>query len=198
MKVFKFLNLTSSAEQRFLGSNASKRSSKRRANGSALGNFCEKGTRGFFAMLFMYRLAFSFRICRYIKNQILETKSTAEVENMQNTEIRATHYPKFELNFFFWVLRRTGIYKVKTVVKTDYRKKQKKRTNPCNGFRGRSAKQISHEIQLLHHILPRKQRFSCKHFCKNTSYAPDINSRGVLKHMKLIKTVTRYIKVRHP
>lgn len=55
---------TSSAEGRSLGSKASSRSSKRRAKGSTLGNFCEKGTGGFFLMLLKYLLALSFRICR--------------------------------------------------------------------------------------------------------------------------------------
>lgn len=94
-----FLNLISSAEGRSLGSNASKRSSKRRANGSALGNFLEKGTRGFFSMLLIYRLAFSFRICMIYKEPNLETNGIGEVENMQNTEIQAKHYPKLNCNY---------------------------------------------------------------------------------------------------
>lgn len=59
------LKFTSSADGRSLGSNAKSRSSKRRAKGSALGNFCENGTGDFLRMLLKYLLAFSFRICRY-------------------------------------------------------------------------------------------------------------------------------------
>jgi len=63
---------TSSADGRSLGSNASRRSSNRRANGSAFGNFWENGTGCFFLMLLRYLLAFSFRICK-IKIKILYT-----------------------------------------------------------------------------------------------------------------------------
>ena len=54
-------DLTSSAVGRSLGSNANILSNKRRARGSAWGNFCEKGTGFFFRMLLKYLRAFSFR-----------------------------------------------------------------------------------------------------------------------------------------
>lgn len=65
-------NSTSSALGRSLGSNASILSNKRRASGSALGNFWEKGTGFFFRMLLKYLLAFSFRICMYTITVLLK------------------------------------------------------------------------------------------------------------------------------
>ena len=53
---------TSSAVGRSLGSNASKRSSKRRARGSALWNLWEKGIGRFLGMASKYSLALSLRI----------------------------------------------------------------------------------------------------------------------------------------
>lgn len=56
-------DLTSSAVGRSLGSNASILSNKRRARGSALGNFWDKGIGFFLRMLPKYLRAFSFRTC---------------------------------------------------------------------------------------------------------------------------------------
>ena len=53
---------TSSAVGRSLGSNASKRSSKRRAEGSALWNLWEKGIGGFLGVPIKYFLALSLQI----------------------------------------------------------------------------------------------------------------------------------------
>ena len=58
-----FIRSTSSAVGRSLESNASRRWSRRRANGLALGNFWENGTGLFLRMPLRYLLAFSFRIC---------------------------------------------------------------------------------------------------------------------------------------
>lgn len=66
----------------------------------------------------------------------------------------------------------------------------KLRTYPRNRFIRRGAKQISHQIQLLDHIFTRKQGLSSKHFRKYTSYAPNINSRGVLQKMKSFRNCT--------
>lgn len=63
-----FLESTSSAEGRSLGSKARRRSSKRRAIGSAFLNFSKNDTGVFFLMLLRYLLAFSFRICTYLRN----------------------------------------------------------------------------------------------------------------------------------
>lgn len=57
-----WLCITSAAVGRSFGSKASRRLSKWRAIGSIPGNFCVKGTGGFFLMLAKYRRAFSFRI----------------------------------------------------------------------------------------------------------------------------------------
>lgn len=59
-----YFSLTSSADARSFGSKARRRSRRRRAKGSALGNLWEKGTGCFFLMLLRYLLAFSFLICR--------------------------------------------------------------------------------------------------------------------------------------
>ena len=56
---------TSSAVGRSLGSNASILSNKRSANGSAFGNFWEKGMAFFLLMLLKYLRAFSLRTCSY-------------------------------------------------------------------------------------------------------------------------------------
>lgn len=67
MDMWLHISTTSSAVGRSLGSNARRRSSRRRASGSALGNLCLKGTGCFFRMLLRYLLAFSFRICQLWK-----------------------------------------------------------------------------------------------------------------------------------
>ena len=60
---------TSSAVGRSLGSNARSLCKSLSAEGSALGNFCVKGTGCFLLMLLRYFLAFSFRICSNQRNK---------------------------------------------------------------------------------------------------------------------------------
>jgi hypothetical protein len=61
--MFHYDKPTSSAVGRSLGSNARSLCKSLSAEGSALGNFCEKGIGCFFLILLRYLLAFSFRIC---------------------------------------------------------------------------------------------------------------------------------------
>jgi hypothetical protein len=71
----------------------------------------------------------------------------------------------------------------------------RKRTNPCDGFQGRCAKQISYQIELMNHIFAREKWLPSQDFRKYASNTPNIDGRSVLQVKKNIQINSMKMKV---